>query len=360
MNIRNFSFALIAFALCATLFSCTKKETLTVDPTTTEVTPSIPSGDRLIIHFGTSSQMGCLYSFSNCIWIGWGAQAINYDARFALQFDQGDEAGQYFGQYFPLTADFTVDAASAKTLGIEPQVIPAGFYPLRDISTGQATGKRIVQFNPAAGAPVKSLVNPNNPQDNIGQLHNLNVQVLLNNNRDALKLLNGDRPGTQKLLTDKTITFLAEAEVPVSQQEQQRAYGLDLYRDYSNYAARLNETKLSANDKKTLLAIFDEAASLPVRSPEDLSKFVSLMTERENQLVQTAHLDNPKVVLSMVSVLKYSRYFWYWKSISSPNGGGTTEASSIPDWVWADIIGMELGGPLVSAVASTAVYLDQR
>ena len=63
----------------------------------------------------------------------------------------------------------------------------------------------------------------------------------------------------------------------------------------------------------------------------------------------------------LVSVLKYSRYFWYWKSISSPEpGAGSAEPTRIPDWVWADIIGMELGGPLVSAIASTVVYLDQR
>lgn len=361
MNIRNFSFALIACTICLTLFSCTKKEALSLEPPITEVSPTIPTGDRIRIHFGTSSQMGCMHSFSNCIWIGWGAEAINADARLGLKFDKGDEAGQYFGQYFPLTADFTVDADVAKTLGIEPQIIPAGFYPLREDFTGQVTGKRVVQFDPAVSAPVKSLVNPNNPQDNIGQLHNLAVQVVLNNNRDALKLLNDNRSGMQKFLTDKTIMFLDEAALPVSQPEQQQALQIDLYRDYSNYAARLDETNLSANDKKTLLAIFDAAASLPVRSPQDLNKFVSLMTERENQLVQNTKMDNPKLVLSMVSVLKYSRYFWYWKSISSTGtGSGTAEPALIPNWVWADIIGMELGGPLVSAVASIAVYLDER
>ena len=360
MNFRNLSTALTALALCATLFSCTKQEETTVaPPPPTDIPPTIPSGDRIIIHFGTSTYMGCMYSFSNCIWIGWGANPTNFDGRVALQFDNGDEAGQYFGQYFPLTADFTVDAATAKTLGIEPQVIPAGFYPLRDISSGQATGKRSVIFNPAEGYPVQGLVNPNNPQDNIGQLHNLAVQVVLNQNAGAIKALNGDRAAIQKLLTEKTNRFLTEAELPVPAAEVTRANGLDLHRDYADYAARLDETHLSATDKKALLAVFNEAAALPVRTPEDLSKFVRLITERENQLVNNAQLDNPKVVLSMVSVLKYSRYFWFWKSLNAPvAGGGTADAARIPDWVWADIIGMELGGPLVSAVASTVVYLD--
>ena len=100
---------------------------------------------------------------------------------------------------------------------------------------------------------------------------------------------------------------------------------------------------------------------MPVRSPQELGNFVNLMIEQENRLAKDTKLDNPTVVLSMVSVLKYSRYFWYWKSISSPDAvGGSVEAGRIPDWVWADIIGMELGGPIVSAVASTIVYLDQR
>ena len=359
MNFRSITTAL---ALCTVLFSCAKKEELVVvAPPTDDKGPYIPAGDLIRIHFGTSTQMGCMYSFSNCIWIGWGAQAINFDGRLALEFEQGDAAGQYFGHYFPLTADFVVDAATAKTLGIAEQVIPAGFYPLRDAASGQATGKRMVVFQPEGALPLAPLPNPNNPQDNIGQLHNLAVQVVLHQNRSALESLNGDRDNTRRLVSEKTIQFMAEAELPLSSTEQQRLAATELYRDYGNYAARLAETRLSAADKKALLAVFDEAAALPVRSTEDLGQFVRLLTERENQLAQNSSLDNPRLVLSMVSVLKYSRYYWFWKSISSPeSGSGTAPSSKIPDWVWADIIGMELGGPVGSALASSLVYMDQR
>ncbi len=360
MKNRIISATLTTLALCAAMFSCTKTEDLAIEQPIEKTAPAIPAANRIIIHFGTSTQKGCMYSFSNCIWIGWGASALNYDARYALQFDQGDEASGYFGQYFPLTADYTVDASEAKALGMEEQVIPAGFYPIRDVASGQATGKRLVPFSTSTGRPVKAVVNPNNPQDNIGQLHNLAVQVLLHNNRDAIKALGSDRKAVQKLLTEKAIQFMAEAELPLTAAEQQFVHALDLNRDFGNYAARLDETRLSANDKKTLLAIFDQAASIPVRSPEELSKFVVLMTERENQLARDTKLDNPTTVLSMVSVLKYSRYFWFWKSLSSPtaNPAGNSESASIPDWVWADIIGLELGGPVASAVASAVVYLD--
>lgn len=362
MKSRNFFSALTLVALAIAAFSCTKTEEADVlNPVDVVKTPSIPDGNRIIIHFGTSTQMGCMYSFSNCIWIGWGTELANYQDRAALQFDQGDAAGQYFGQYFPLTSDYVIDAATASALGIPEQVIPAGFYALRDVATGQATGKRQVSFSPEFSRPVASLVNPNNPQDNIGQLHNLAVQVMLHDNKDALKTLKDDKKTTREFLTGKLIQFMAEAELPVSANDQQIANEVEIYRDYSDYAARLNETRLSAKDKKTLLEIFDEAAATPVSSPEELSNFVNIMTDRENQLANSASLDNPKVVLSMVSVLKYSRYFWFWKSISSPEvGNGTPVSSKIPDWVWADIIGMELGGPVVSALASTAVYLDQR
>ena len=362
MNLRSIFTALTALAICLAAFSCTKTEDLQTEPIVdTKFTPNIPDGNRIIIHFGTSTYLGCMYSFSNCIWIGWGATATDFQGRLALQFDQGDEAGQYFGQYFPLTADYVVDAATAKELGIQEGVIPAGFYVLRDAASGQATGKRTAVFRPEEALPVASLINPNNPQDNIGQLHNLAVQVVLHQNRDAIAALRGDKKAIRQLVTEKTAQFLNEAELPVSAAELQHANQVDLSRDFSNYAARLNETRLSANDKKALLSVFDEAAAMPVGSPEELSHFVSLMTERENQLARGTKLDNPKVVLSMVSVLKYSRYFWYWKSISSPTPGtGSADSSRIPDWVWADIIGMELGGPLVSAIASTAVYLDQR
>lgn len=360
MNTRNFHFALLLTTLSFSLFSCAKTEE-TLTPVEVKSSPVIPTGDLIRIHFGTSTQNGCLYSFSNCIWIGWGASAANYDARMAMQFDQGDEAGNYFGQYFPLTSDYTVDEVEAKALGIEPQVIPAGFYPLRDVSTGQATGRRSVVFLPEPGLQTGSLLNPNNPQDNLGQLHNLAVQVVLHENHDAIQALNGDHAAIQKLVTEKTIQFLAEAEVPVSAEDQKRAFALNLDRDFGDYAARLEETSLSANDKKVLLGVFNEAAAVTVNAPADLKNFVNLMTEQENRLSHDAKLDNPKLLLSMVSVLKNSRYFWYWKSISSPDGGaGTVSAGKIPDWVWADIIGMELGGPVGSAIASTLVYLDQR
>jgi hypothetical protein len=358
MKIRTFFTALTALALCASLFSCNKEE-LSIQPPSEEVAPNIPSGDRIIIHFGTSTQKGCIYSFTNCIWIGWGAEATNRNGQFALQFDQGDEAGEYFGQYFPLTADFTVDSAAAQSLGIEPQVIPAGLYPLQNAAGGQATRKRFVSFDPATGLAVGGLVNPNNPQDNIGQLHNLAVQVVLNENRAAINALNGNRAAIQQLLTEKTSRFLADAGLPVSTAEQQRSAALNLHRDYANYADRLAETRLSAYDKQALLPLFNEAASFPVRSPEELSNFVAFMTAQENRLAQDTNLNNPKVVLSMLSTLKYSRYLWFWKSISSPApGNGSVEPVSIPDWVWADIIGLELGGPLVSVVSSIAVYLE--
>lgn len=359
MNARTFSTALTLTALLFSLFSCVKTEEA-ITPLAVDPAPSMPEGNRIRIHFGTYSQLGCMYSFSDCIWIGWGTEALNSDAHFALQFDQGDEVGQYFGQYFPLTSDYVVDATAAKALGIEPQVIPAGFYPLRDTPSGQSTGKRMVMFAPNLGQSTGNLVNPKNPQDNIGQLHNLAVQVVLHDNRDAIQSFNGDKAATQKLVTEKTIQFLAEAELPLNPTDQQRALAFNLDRDFGNYAARLDETRLSTNDKKALLVLFDEAAAIQVSSPAELGNFLKIVTEHENRLAQDTKLDNPTVVLSMVSMLKYSRYFWYWKSISSPlPGSGTTEPAGIPDWVWADIIGLEVGGPGVAIIASAIVYLDQ-
>ncbi len=360
MTTRNFSTALTLIALVFSLFSCVKSEdVVNPDPVITDPAPSIPEGNKIVIHFGTWTGNGCLYSFSNCIYIGWGADVTNFQDRFAMTFDQGDAASQYFGNYFPLTSDFKVDDATAATMGIQPQTIPAGFYPLRDIP-GTTPGRKMVDFAVSQSLATGSLMNPNNPQDNIGQLHNLAVQVVLHDNRDAIKALKGDRAAIQKLITEKMIQFLSEADLTVNAADKQRALNINLDRDFGNYAARLNETRLSANDKQLLLAVFDEAAAMPVETPAQLKAFVAAMTAQENRLAKESKLDNPKVVLSMISVLKNSRYFWYWKSVSSTDGGnGGADASRVPDWVWADIIGLELGGPVVSAIASVAVYLDQ-
>ena len=146
MKLRTFSTAVAALALCTTIFSCTKTEDVAIEQPIEKTAPRIPSGDRIIIHFGTSTYLGCMYSFSNCIWIGWGASALNHDARYALQFDQGAEANQYFGQYFPLTADYKLDAASAKSLGLGETDGHTGCGERMRASSGvsddRSTGKR--------------------------------------------------------------------------------------------------------------------------------------------------------------------------------------------------------------------------
>ena len=348
----TFSSALVLIALCMTAFSCTKSEPEPVEPVAADKFPSVPDGNRIIIHFGTSTMMGCMYSFSNCIWIGWG-DVLNNQSALALQLTDSEQADQYFGDYFPLTADFTVDAASAQSLGLKEQVIPAGFYPLRD-----SPGGKIATFSPEFARPVAPLVNPNNPQDNLGQLHNLALQVILSpENKAVIKQLKGDREAVRQFVHDKTIQFLTESGVEISKEEQTKVQALELYRNYADFAARQNETRLSENDKQVLRPILEEAAHLPVSSPEELSHFVEMMTDFENSVARDNQLDNPKMVLSTLSVLKYSRYYWYWKSISN-GGSGVPEAAQIPEWVWADAIAFELGGPVASIVASVIVYVD--
>ncbi|MBK8429202.1 MAG: hypothetical protein IPL27_26075 [Lewinellaceae bacterium] len=354
MKTRNFFFALTLIALSLNLISCTK-EAISEPITVADPLPSIPSGDRIIIHFGTSTQNGCIYSFTNCIWIGWGTETTNFADRFAMRFDKGDEAGQYFGNYFPLTADYTLDATTAATMGLPPQVIPAGFYPLSDTPIG-----KMVVFSPESAQHVAPLVNPGNPQDNLGQLHNLALQVILSaENQDAIRQIKGDKAAIQRFAIEKTAEFLEASGLPVNPDELQRAKSLNLFQNYSDFEGRIDATRLSAGDKKVLRSVFNQAAAIPVSSPEQLSHFVSVMSELENGLAQSKDLTDARRVLSIVSVLKYSRYYWYWKSYSSGGGSGTAEPASIPNWVWADAIGMELGGPLVSAAVSIAVYLDE-
>ncbi|MEO6039242.1 MAG: hypothetical protein ABIQ93_12590 [Saprospiraceae bacterium] len=346
--------ALILIALCLSILSCTKKAGPEILPPSADTFPTVPEGNRIRIHFGTWNQHGCMYSFSDCISITWGADLTNFQDRFAVRFDNGDAASQYFGNYFPLTADYAVDEVTAQSLGLHAQVIPAGLYPLQDSPTG-----KIIVFSPESGHPVAPLVNPNNPQDNIGQLHNLAVQVILNpENKAAIKAMQGDKVAIQQFITDKTFQFLDENGLTASAEEQKKVRALDFIRDYAKYAVRLDETRLSANDKQVLLPILDGAAELPIASPEDLSRFVKVMTNLENNLATNTQLDDPKMVLSAVSVLKYSRYFWYWKSVSG-GGSGQPEPAQVPNWVWADMLGMEIGGPAGAVIASVAVYMNE-
>ena len=200
----------------------------------------------------------------------------------------------------------------------------------------------------------------NNPQHNIGTRHNLAPQRIQNDTRDAPQQLRGDKAAMQEFVTAKAIQFLAEAELPVEADAQRRAYALDLNGDYNEPASLLDGARLSDHDKKVLRPLFAEAIAMPVNSPETLGKFLSMMTAHENRLA-TTKLDDPKMVLSALSVLKYSRYFWFWKAYSAPTPttSDVALAARIPAWVIADVKEWLQNGDLVSTiVASVKTYLD--
>jgi hypothetical protein len=343
--------ALMSLVSLLSIVSCTKK-TDPINKPVVNTFPTMPEGSRFAINFGTSTYNGCMSTFRNCIWIGWDATATNLSDRYAVTFDKPDEVAQYFGSYFPLTADFTVDESNAKTLGLKPQVIAAGFYPIQSTPVGNA-----VIFAPEIQHHVYPLVNPNNPQDNIGQIHNLAMQVILSpENRAAISKMNGDKTAIRQFILDKTTQFLTEAGFTLSASELQKVQQVGFDRKFSDYGARLDETRLSQHDNKVLRGILDEVSALPVKTTDDLSRFVEVMTNYENSIGRSQQVDDPTMVLSALSVLKYSRYYWFWHSISK--GDGTATPSSIPEWVYADAIGLELGGPVLAIAASVVVYLD--
>lgn len=331
MATRNFFSALAIIALFSSLFACVKPsdEAIKQDP----IDPTIPTGSRIQIHFGTSTQRGCLYSFSNCIWIGWGhATELQSDA-YALQFDNGDEVGEQYGQFFPLTADVTLESVA----GQAPQTLPSGFYRFGITPDG----RRNIRFSPDNLQPVASVCNPNNPQDNLGQLHNLAMQAILTpETRDEFRTVDYDMALGKKMLTEKTVQFLHnEADVTIGAGEQRQIEQSGFDDNYGEHRAWLASSGLSDRDRNTLADILDMASAMPVESPEQLSAFVQAMTEAENRLVENAaSLDNDHLLLSAVSVAKHSRYFWFWKTYT------TQTVATRADWWKADVRGLVMGG----------------
>jgi len=329
MTTRFFFSALSFIVLTACLFSC-KKEIQ--EPIVETVSPTLPEGNRILIHFGTSTQQGCMYSFSNCIWIGWGhATELNRE-YYTLQFDNGEEVAENYGNYFPLTADYTLDAQN----GLPAQIIRSGLYPFQLLPNG----KKMIAFEPQLLQPVTSLVNPNNPQDNLGQLHNLAMQsIYTSETSKELEAAGVDQKTARSILTQKSALFLeTEAGIVLSDQEQNQIKSAALESNYDNHTAWLETSKLSPNDRKVLGNLLDLASSMPVNSPEQLSQFVQEMTAAENQLANSTTLDNPTLVMSAVSVMKYSRYYWFWKSYSND------ETPARQDWWKADVKGLIQGG----------------
>ncbi len=329
MSTRTFFSALTLIATFASFTACTKVE---LAPTAEVVNPTVPEGSRIRIHFGTSTLNGCLYSFSNCIWIGWGNATDLHQQAPAFVFDNGEEVSTDYGNYFPLTANFTLDAQN----GLPPQVLESGLYRFQTASDG----RKMISFSRDNLQPLAPLVNPNNPQDNLGQLHNLAMQVIFTPKTKAeVKAVDYDLKLMRKMLTEQAVQFLgSEAEISIGAAEQKQIENTDFDGNYNNHRAWLQTSSLSANDRNVLSDILDKAASIPVNSPEQLSSFVSIMTELENGLVQNTAIDDPKMLLSAVSIAKYSRYYWYWKCLAND------ESATRPDWWIADVKGFIEGG----------------
>lgn len=344
MHTRIFVSALSIAALFATLFSCTKP----VDELPEKrVEPTVPEGSRIIIHFGTSTQKGCMYSFSNCIWIGWGDALLDQQHKLAFSFANSDEVSETYGSFFPLTADFLLPAEN----GEPAEVLESGFYRF----TNSADGRKGIVFDPAFLQPVATLVNTNNPQDNLGQLHNLAMQAIYTKaTKETAQTLKNDPKALRKILTTQSVQFLdKEADVKIGAVEQAQIENAGFSADYTNHRAWIAESGLSEHDRNLLMDMMEVASAMPVNTPEQLSAFVKVMTDIENGFVQNPSIDNRKMLLSAVSVAKYSRYYWFWKNYGSDNG----DVAAAVDWWKADVRGFIKGGLCEAIVDSlTAAF----
>lgn len=331
-----------ALALISILFSVASCEKLNPEPVPVDRGFTVPEGSRIIIHFGTSTQRGCLYSFRNCIWIGWGSAVDLNRQHYSLQFPD-PALSEPFGQFFPLISETTIEAHS----GQPAQTLLPGFYRFEYDSSGQ----KQISFDPNKRIPVASLANPGNPQDNLGQLHNLAIEAILDTDtRAAMKAADYDVAKCKKLLVAKTVQFLKDqADVAVGSSEQQLLEKSGFSDGYDKHGEWLKASKLTARDQQTLTGLFDMADAMPVESPAQLSQFVAAMTDAENRLANDRlAMDNPHMVLSAIAVAKHSRYYWFWKSYSQG------QAAKRADWWKADVRGLIEGG-IVQAIVDSII-----
>jgi len=331
MSTRNFFTAFSLLIIFSSVFSCTKPVDEIIEK---RVEPTVPDGSRITIHFGTSTQRGCLYSFSNCIWIGWGDAKLDQQHKLAFLFDHGDQVSAEYGNHFPLTAAFSVPAQN----GEPAQVFEPGFYRF----TNTADGRKGIVFDPAFLQPVAALVNPTNPQDNLGQLHNLAMQAIYTQpTKETVQTLKHEPKALRKMLTNQSVQFLDnEADIKIGSMEQAQIENDGFGTDYSDHRAWIAESRLSDNDRALLTDMMEVASSMPVNTPEQLDAFVRVMTDIENGMVQNPSIDNRKMLLSAASVAKYSRYYWFWKNYGSNAG----DVAAKVDWWKADVKGFIQGG----------------
>jgi hypothetical protein len=351
-------FATLLIAAVMSIFTaCTKptEEVIPTEPITQN--PTYPEASRLRIHFGTSTYMGCMYTFRNCILIDLFGPPTNFDGIVALPVKDG-EAQQTFGQYFPLTADFVLEASYAAELKVEPQTFRAGWYPLVDSPTGM-----LLLLDPSrrveAGAPGQT----QNTYNHVGELHNYLVQEMFRpESQEKLANLKNDLKARNRWILEQMTALTADAGFTVGAAE---AAAIQAYcdkgftADYGDYRGQLAASTMDANDQAILVKAF-AAAEEVAQSQLPFGAVMSRVSEISRQLSLNPDLKDAPRAQSSFAILEHSLYYWKWREQSFGNTGGTANAAKVPDWVWADAIAGAWFGPIAGAAASTAVYLDQR
>ena len=339
--------------LAAALFTACQK-TEPVEPTPdAKIQPTLPEGNRIRINFGTSTYQGCMSTFSNCIWIGLENNLGMEANRPFMQTNDGAQMDKYFGAYFPLTADFKLNIEPQNGLPGSTTTIKAGLYPVSETSNG-----RIVYFDQVTANGqsfnVAPLINEGNPQDAIGNLHNLAMQVILTpENRKEMDALTNDKVALRAYILRKTEAFLNENDIFLQTGEADRIAKNGLAENYENYADAIAKSNLTAADQLVLRNIVDAGAQMPCTNLKELDAFVKFMTARETELATAGHLNDAKTVLSALSVMKYSRYYWFYHDLAK----GNSDDAGRTAWWLADLKGLLTGGIGQAIVDSAMAWL---
>lgn len=359
-NIRNF-IALIAVALFT--FACTKTEEPIIEKpaVTDDYKSTIPEGSRLKISFAQTAYRGCMYTFRNCIVIDLGfdrhpalTNALVFNTPTGV--NPYDAVGKYYGRYFPLTDDFSFANEKGQT-----QTYKAGIYPITQTSAGPT-----VVFSPEKALLTAPLVNTRNPQDNIGQLHNLYMQeILTDETRAEIKRLGKDKAAIRALLVKKATApgdpiRIGDVKLGLSERSQ-LAQLPDNYTDEKAWprVASMNDYDIKAMVK--MMAILNNYENqTPVATPEAVQRSLNIlireMTALENEFsVQMS--GNPHLMQSLFSVAKYSTYYWSWNAISKAAADSPVPIKLKP-WWRADIRGLLQGGLGQSIVDSLMAALE--
>jgi len=207
---------------------------------------------------------------------------------------------------------------------------------------------------------LKNPANKNNPYDKAGQLHNTGLDFIIAREKPLVGLKD-NKQALEQYIFEKATSFVdknIEEETPLSLEELKQG-AKTLFDVNQSTEEAINQAPLSSYEKEILYEFLHATSTFSQNNVADVNKQIAIAIKFENRIVQDKQIENQAILLSSISVLKHSTYYWAKQGLNPEadwNKIGPVSSINWWDVAKADFRGAFRGG-VKGALISSAVEI---